>query len=192
MRSRVAVVGIAAAILLLAAPLSARAQALADGDGPQPRPTTLRLDLGVASAVGTLGITLTRTFDDFFQLEAGVGTGYSGTQLSLMPKIVLGSRDVFFVSGAGFSVAVPTDPLHSTGHPVWLNVDAVGLELISTHGFTFEGSAGITKGLGGQLYPLEWSPDSKYVVFLIGTREDAALDTLVHIWIASIYGKSPH
>ena len=136
--------------------MSSRAQALAEGDGPSPRLNTLRLDLGVASAVGFLGLTFTRTFGDFFQMEAGVGTGYSGTQLSLMSKIVLGSRDVFFVSGAGFSVAVPTDPLHATGNPVWLNVDAVGLELISTHGFTFEASAGITKGIGGGNICTNW------------------------------------
>jgi hypothetical protein len=148
-RSRAAVLGFAVAILLVAAPISGRAQALAEGDGPPPRPNTLRLDLGVASAVGTIGITFTRTFGGLFQMEAGVGTGYSGTQLSLMPKLVLGSRGVYFVTGAGLSLAIPTNPLHSTGNPVWLNVDAVGLELVSPYGLTFLASAGITKGLGG-------------------------------------------
>ncbi len=156
MQLRVAALGVAVATLLVAAPMSGRAQELAEDDGPPPRPNTFRLDLGVASAVGTLGFTFTRTFGDLFQMEAGVGTGYSGMQFSLMPKIVLGSRDVFFVSGAGLSVAIPTDPLHATGTPVWLNVDAVGLELISTHGFTFEGSAGITKGLGGGSFCTNW------------------------------------
>jgi hypothetical protein len=144
------------ATLLVAAPISGSAQALAEGDGPPPRPNTLRLDVGVASAVGTLGIAFARTFGGLLQMEAGVGTGYSGTQLSLMPKIVLGSRDVYFVTGAGLSVASPTNPLHATGHLVWLNVDAVGLELISRHGFTFQGSAGITKGLGGGSICTNW------------------------------------
>jgi hypothetical protein len=148
-RSRAAALGVAAATLLVAAPISGRAQALADGDAPAPRSNTIRLDVGVASAIGDLGITFTRTLGGVVQIEAGVGTGFSGTQLSLMPKIALGSQDVQFVAGAGLSVAIPTNPLHSTGHPLWLNVDAVGLELISPHGFTFLAAAGITLGLGG-------------------------------------------
>jgi hypothetical protein len=149
MRSHVAALGVVVATLLVAAPILVRAQALAERDAPAPRPNTIRLDAGIGSAVGFLGITLTRTLESSLEIEAGVGTGFSGTQLSLMPKIVLGGREVHFVSGVGVSIASPTNSLHSTGHPIWLNVDAVGIELVSSYGLTFLASAGITRGLGG-------------------------------------------
>lgn len=156
MQSRATVLGVVVATLLLAAPSPSRAQALPDDEGPPPRPNTVHLDVGAGSAVGFLGIAFAHTFGGLVQVEAGVGTGYSGTQFSLMPKIVLGGREVHFVAGAGLSVASPTDPLHATGHPVWLNVDAVGLELISRFGLMFAASAGITKGLGGGTMCTNW------------------------------------
>jgi hypothetical protein len=151
-RSQVAVLSLASVTFLVAAPVAARAQTLAEGDGRAPRPNAICLDLGVASVVGELGITFARTFGDVLQIEAGVGIGDSGTQLSLMPKLVLGNRAVQFVAGVGLSVAIPTNPLNSTGHPVWLNVDAAGLQLISTQGITFLAAVGITDGIGGGSY----------------------------------------
>jgi hypothetical protein len=152
MRSQVVLFSIASVTLLVAAPMSGRAQTLAEGNGPAPRPNTICLDLGVASAVGELGITFARTFGDLIQIEAGVGIGDSGTHLSLMPKIVLGNRALQFVAGVGLSVAIPRNPLIATGHPTWLNVDAAGLQLISSQGVTFLAAVGITEGLGGGNY----------------------------------------
>jgi hypothetical protein len=151
-RSQVAILFIASVTLLMAAPISGRAQTLAEGNGPAPRPNTISLDLGVGSAVGELGITFARTFGDLIQIEAGVGIGDSGTQLSLMPKLVLGNRAMHFVAGVGLSVAIPGNPVIATGHPIWLNVDAAGLQIISSQGITFLGAVGITEGLGGGGY----------------------------------------
>jgi hypothetical protein len=54
--------------------------------------TGLGVDLGIASAVGLGGVTLTRQLASHVRLEAGVGLGVTGIQLSLMPEVVFGGE----------------------------------------------------------------------------------------------------
>lgn len=120
------------------------------------RPTGIGADLGLASAVGFTGLTITRAFLECFRVELGGGVGYSGWQLSLMPKVAvdLAHGIHYLVIGVGVSVAFPTQtalfgPVVATGHPVWLNVDALGYEVRDANGFSFAFAIGVTRGLGG-------------------------------------------
>jgi hypothetical protein len=144
-----AIVVLAVIVPVVASPTSIRAQGLTRAEEPPPPKTAIGLDAGVASAVGFLGVTLVRAFGEYVQIELGTGIGYSGYQFSLMPKVVFGYPRNHFVAGVGLSVADPTNSSNATGHPVWLNVDAAGYELVSNYGFAFLIAAGVTRGLGG-------------------------------------------
>jgi hypothetical protein len=111
--------------------------------------TAVGVDLGIASAVGYGGVTLTRQFGDHLRLEAGAGFGLSGLQLSVMPKLVLGEGRDHFVVGAGVSVAFFSNSHYVSGHPIWLNVDALGYEHQFEGGLAFSYALGLTGGLGG-------------------------------------------
>ena len=111
--------------------------------------TAIGADVGFASPVGFAGVTVTREVLDHARLEIGGGWGYSGWQLSLMPKVSLGNSRDWFVAGAGVSVSWPTDPRYAAGHPVWLNVDVGGGEHRFASGLAVSGSVGFTGGLGG-------------------------------------------
>jgi hypothetical protein len=118
------------------------------------RPTGIGADVGLASAVGFAGLTVTRAFAECFRIELGGGIGFSGWQLSLMPKLAfdLAHGVHYLVIGAGVSVAFPKpESLASvaTGHPVWLNVDALGYEVRDQYGLSLAFAIGVTRGLGG-------------------------------------------
>src|SRR5262245_26479441 len=66
----------------------------------------LGVDLGLGSAVGVAGVDYQFAPLDWVRLEGGVGWGPTGTQLSLMPKIALGSGTCAFTAGFGASLAV--------------------------------------------------------------------------------------
>ena len=148
--------------LLLASAGAARAAETIEGCESKPlapssqtsRPTGIGADVGLASAVGFAGLTITRAFLECFRIELGGGIGYSGWQLSLMPKLAfdLAHGVHYLLIGAGVSVAFPTQTdsfAVATGHPVWLNVDALGYEVREAHGFSFAFAIGVTRGLGG-------------------------------------------
>lgn len=111
--------------------------------------TAVGVNVGFASAVGFGGVTVTRSIFEKARIELGGGLGYSGWQLSVMPKLVLGDGPGRFVAGAGVSVAWPTDGRVAAGHPVWLNLDVLGVEYEFDSGLAFSGSVGVTGGLGG-------------------------------------------
>jgi len=134
-RAALAVVGAAACLVWPAA--------LKAGD------TALGLNLGIGSEVGFAGVTLTQSIMKRARLELGGGYGYSGYQLSLMPRLALGDGPVRFIAGAGVSVAFPTDPRVASGHPVWLNLDVAGGEYRFRSGVAISGNVGFTGGLGG-------------------------------------------
>ena len=116
---------------------------------PESARTAVAVDLGIASAVGFAGVTLARQLGDHLRFEAGAGLGVSGLQLSVMPKLVLGQGRDHFVSGAGVSVALFVDRQYVSGHPIWLNVDAVGHEHHFDNGIALSYFLGVTGGLGG-------------------------------------------
>ena len=116
---------------------------------PPPPRTGIGVDIGIGSALGLAGVTVTEAFGRFARLEVGAGYGWSGYQLSLMPKVVLGEPHDHFVAGIGVSVALPDNALFASGHPVWLNIDAIGYEHRFDTGIALSAALGVTGGLGG-------------------------------------------
>lgn len=108
----------------------------------------MRLNLGLASAVGYFGYTYSYSPVKLLELEAGTGLGYTGLQLSLMPKLSLGSLRHRFIAGAGVSSGV--DPRERVSF--WLNTE-LGLAWRSSTRFSLLVAAGVTVGLGGQMEP---------------------------------------
>lgn len=149
--------------LLLASAGAARAAETTEGCESKPlaptsqtsRPTGIGADVGLGSAVGFAGLTITRAFVECFRIELGGGIGYTGWQLSLMPKLAfdLAHGVHYLVIGAGVSVTFPFQTAvfaaPATGHPVWLNVDALGYEIRDQSGLSIAFAVGVTKGLGG-------------------------------------------
>ena len=93
--------------------------------------------------MGLFGVTLTRALHRSFRVEAGAGLGFSGWQLSLMPRAVFFQGRDHFITGVGVAVAFPANPKVSDGHPVWLNVDAIGYEHRFPNGLALSVFAGI-------------------------------------------------
>jgi hypothetical protein len=83
------------------------------------------LDGGVGSAVGWGGATYAYSPRPWTLVEAGLGYGYSGVQLSLMPKLTLGSEQNRFVFGPGYSVGIGPSMARTQAGDVlhFLNVD---------------------------------------------------------------------
>jgi len=138
--------------LLLSASAGARAAdsvpAAIASPAPEPR-TGIGLDVGIGSALGELGVTLTESVGRVARLELGAGVGVSGYQLSFMPKIALGQPHDHFVAGVGLSVAFPDNAYIASGHPIWLNVDALGYEHRFDTGIAISSTVGFSGGLGG-------------------------------------------
>lgn len=137
------------ALVSASAPARASAEVDAQASSSTSRRTAVGVDLGVASAVGVAGVTLTRAFTDQARLEGGVGYGLSGLQLSLMPKWVFGRGRDHFVTGVGLAIAFPGDSRSASGHPLWLNVDVAGYEHRFDSGLAVSAAVGLTGGLGG-------------------------------------------
>jgi hypothetical protein len=119
---------------------------------PAPRATAIGLSAGPNSTVGLLGLTVTRAFGAYFQLEVAGGVSYWGTQLSLMPKVVVGTGRDRYVGGIGVARKVPPsrdDCCQVAGSPTWLIVDAIGYEHRYDSGFAFGFALGPILGLGG-------------------------------------------
>ena len=111
--------------------------------------STLAVNLGLGSAVGFFGLTYSLAPLSFLETEVGLGVGLTGNIASIMQKFALGGEDstVRFVAGAG--VAYSGGSLNSPDPSVWLNIDAVGLEIRSRAHFMLFLSAGATLGLSG-------------------------------------------
>jgi hypothetical protein len=113
------------------------------------RRTGIGVDVGIGSAIGFAGVTVTEAFGRSGRLEVGAGYGYSGYQLSFMAKIVQGGSHDHFVAGVGVSVALPSDTPLASGHPVWLNIDTIGYEHLFDMGIALSAALGVSGGLGG-------------------------------------------
>jgi hypothetical protein len=149
MRPPVRVLVLLIAVLGLESPRDAGSAEMPTRDEQPPLIAAVRGDVGVGSAIGAIGASVVLRAARHVQFEIGTGLGGSGVQLSFMPKLTIGDIQDHFVFGAGVSVAFPWQATSATGHPVWLNVDAVGYEHMSRRGFAFLAAAGLTGGLGG-------------------------------------------
>ena len=108
----------------------------------------LAFNLGVASAIGEIGVTYMVTPLPPIELEVGLGQGYSGTQLSFMWKLSFGSRRHRATTGIGIASTVAASA-YTRDNPLWLNVDVLGYEFRADGGLFFAIAAGLFKGLGG-------------------------------------------
>jgi hypothetical protein len=113
--------------------------------------------LGFASALGLGGLSWTHHFNESIGLELGAGFGFTGAQLSVMPKFSFGSEQHRFVFGIGPSVGLGGITGRDGGIP-FLNVDAIGYTYRARNGFTFSVGAGLTIALGGT-YDIDGGPE---------------------------------
>jgi hypothetical protein len=123
----------------------------------------VRVDLGIASPVGLVGVVYSRPVRPWLALEAGAGFGASGLQISGMGKLRLGNGRTFFTPGVGLSLGLPAgggEPTFHTGHPAgddeergspvtmaWLDVDLLGIEHHTRGGLVLSASGGVTFAL---------------------------------------------
>ncbi len=129
-----------------------------------------RTDVGFASALGFGGLAFSGAPSRWFLVEAGVGYGFTGLQLSLMPKVTLGSLQDRFVAGVGIALALSNghslpsflEPDGSTASSTatvwWLNLDLVGYQHRFRNGVAVLAAAGMYLGLGGTAANCRSSP----------------------------------
>jgi hypothetical protein len=129
---------LALALALPGIPAMAQPPEVYRAPGVPLRPLLLGANVGMGSAVGSVGVTLGYMPTDQLELEFGVGRGYSGAQFSVMPKLLLGRDFLRLVLGAGPSLSTSSD-----GQQAWLNGE-VGLGIMGrrlfaslTGGFTY-------------------------------------------------------
>lgn len=124
------------------AALTAGAPRVARADDVREPLNTVSGHVGVFSAVGELGVSYTRDFSRYFEVEAGVGLGFTGIKLSLIPRLEFGSATRKIVTGAGpvYSFGISGNPF--VGDGLWLNVDLVGYQERLASGWVFSTSAG--------------------------------------------------
>jgi hypothetical protein len=137
-----------AALVTVGAPRNASAQ-----DAPTPAGRhRVGADLGVASALGTVGVNYQFAPFHWVRLEGAVGWGPTGAQLSVMPKVALGRGSCVFTAGFGPSLAVGGQQAEAGHGPnpgtiPWLNLDVPGIECQFHTGFSFQATAGLTMPL---------------------------------------------
>jgi len=112
----------------------------------------LGADLGLASALGLVGVDYQFAPAPWMRLEAATGWGPTGAQFSMMPKIALGGGTCAFTAGVGASLAIGGQQA-AAGHGPdpdvipWLNVDLPGVECRSPSGLSVQATLGLTMPL---------------------------------------------
>jgi len=99
----------------------------------------VRVDAGLFSAIGELGLVYQADLSPYFAVEGGAGLGFTGVQFSAMVKGALPVGAGKLTTGAGLSLAVPAlgikgaqtdyvdgEPMPSGETIPWLNVDVIG------------------------------------------------------------------
>jgi hypothetical protein len=110
----------------------------------------LRLDLGVASPVGELGLSRTRWISPSWAVEGGLGLGYTGLQLALAGKAAVVRGPHVFAVTFGPSLSVPVNTSSRTTTLLWANAE-LGYQYRRPSNWVLGVAAGATMGLAGQL-----------------------------------------
>ena len=124
----------------------------------------VRVDVGLFSAVGELGVVYQADLLSYFAVEGGLGLGFTGVQLSGMVKGAVPVRYGKLTFGVGVSGAVPALGIdgaqteYDDGEPApsgetipWVNVDAIGFQ--QWYGRTvIAGALGVTAPLRSWRY----------------------------------------
>jgi hypothetical protein len=143
---------ILATTLCLLAPALAHAQDMTSAATTEgARKSRLQASFGIASPVGEIGASYTYAPRPEVEFELGAGLGFTGFQLSTMPKLSFGNKTNRIVLGLGPSVSMDsstTPHQHYVGY--WLNGE-VGYERRTPSGFAVLVAAGFTAGLAGEV-----------------------------------------
>jgi hypothetical protein len=110
-----------------------------------------RVQGGFFSAIGSLGVTYTYAPTHSLLLESGIGVGWTGLQLEVMPKLSFGSAKNRVLLGAGPSVGFSTGPAaeNDDGPVYWLNLE-VGWQRFFPNGVAFLLAFGTTTIVAGR------------------------------------------
>jgi len=146
-----------AAVFILVVGPAATARADDDDEASSVPRHRVALDFGLGSAIGAVGLTYNYAFSPLFRGELGAGWGWSGVQLSVMPKVALHGHACALTSGFGAAVALGGPSVEAGHGPApttipWLNLDAVGVECPTRGGL----SASIALGLTMPLRAFHW------------------------------------
>lgn len=112
----------------------------------------VRVDVGFFSAIGELGVVMSRPMSEQTAIEVGAGVGGSGLILSVMGKLRLGHEETRFTPGIGFSMGLPLPGISDVttgdgGSPTptaWLDLDLIGVEHRTQSGLVLSANAGLT------------------------------------------------
>jgi hypothetical protein len=124
----------------------------ASADPWRPGSATIALNVGVASAVGFLGVTYSYVPGSVFETELGAGLGFTGVQLSFMQKLALGQGRTRFILGAGLAYSPGggfVEPNRQRN--LWLNLDLAGIEFRAQNHLVFFLAVGDTHEFGAPL-----------------------------------------
>jgi len=156
-------------LLLLAALVTVGVGNASAQDAPSP-PGQQRVgaDLGIASALGIVGVNYQFAPFHWVRLEGAVGWGPTGAQLSFMPKLALGRGRCAFTVGFGPSLAVGGQQAEAGHGPnpdriPWLNLDVPGIECHFHTGFSFQATVGLTMPLADFHYDFAEVGDTIHV-----------------------------
>ena len=147
---RHAVMFVAATVFVAAAAeRSAAAQVGSAHAGIQQR---IGADMGIASALGLVGVDYQLAPVHWLRIAGAVGWGPTGVQLSLMPKIAIGRGGCAFTVGFGPSLAVGGQQAEAGHGPnpdkiPWLNLDVPGIECRAPSGLSLQATLGVTMPL---------------------------------------------
>lgn len=135
-----------------------------------PAAHVLEAEVGIAAPTGFVGLTYAADIEGPLQLEGGVGLGFSGVQLSLMPRLNFelsgGGAETShrYVLGVGVSAGLRNrregkdfdvllaDSELAHSNTLWLNIDVAGYEARFANGFVFAVGIGAAIGLTGRFY----------------------------------------
>jgi hypothetical protein len=106
---------------------------------------SIRLDMGAFGPVGVIGVSYNYRVAPHFLLEGGVGVGLTGLQLSVEPKLYVGTLQNQVYTGLSFSLGIEP-PTTSQ----FLNWDVIGYERRFESGFVFNVGVGGFWGVGGE------------------------------------------
>ena len=118
---------------------------------PYPRRWAVMANVGTFSAIGLAGVTGVYRARPWLELEAGVGLGFSGLQIEVMPRLVFGKGVQHFVMGVGPSQGIGLEEVGFARRgyrTTWINAE-LGYELRSHSGLGLLIVSGLTAGVAG-------------------------------------------
>src|SRR5512140_2886977 len=111
--------------------------------------TAFSVNVGLGSAVGEMGATIAFWPLPFLGTEVGAGTGFTGSQYSVMGKVAAGSASSASRFAARLGIAYADGSVRAPGHSFWLNLDIAGFETRLGRHLQFFCAGGVTYGLSG-------------------------------------------